>query len=215
MNTVSKMSDIIFVSLKNGMERQSKLTQDALTIPGFTSLNIRNFLNNICEEEGINYLEIGTHRGATIFSAAWENKGSFYGIDNFSEFISETGKTEFYERKSLLKEFADITFLEGDCWNEETIKQIPGDINIYFYDGAHRYADQYNALVKYYDKLASDFIFIVDDWNVGEIRKGTQDAIFDLKTKVYLKIELFTDKNGDNESWWNGLGIFVLSKKED
>lgn len=195
----------------------SYLSDQALNLSGFSSFKVKHLLNNICSEvPDLKYLEIGVMFGSTLISAAFKNKGEFYGIDNFCGFGGPQNEEILKANIERFKDDCTINFTTGDCWSPEVKAKIPEGINVYFFDGEHTYEEQYKALAEYYDKLAYDFIFIVDDWNWDAPREATFKSIEDLKLKVVSSLELFTpDKeNGRTDSWWNGLGIYVLQKEK-
>ena len=192
-------------------KNQSKLTPDILRVSGMSSPKVRHFLNNLCSFGDANYLEIGSLYGSTIISAAYRNTGYFIGIDNFSEFGGSA--EQLYTNKARFGE-AQFDFIEGNCWDDGVIAQVPLGINVFFYDGGHTREDHYNAIVTYFKKVSNEFIYVCDDWNWEDVRLGTNKAIFDCKLITEFEKFLFTPYNGDLESWWNGLGIFVLRKLE-
>jgi len=192
----------------------SKLEKEVLSVGGFTSHKIRHFMNNMCNFDDVRYLEIGVHLGATLFSASYKNKGIFVGIDNFTWCNQDDPKARFEENRKKLAEYCPIIFIEGDCWDTDVISCVPDGINVYFYDGAHDYQSQYKALIGYAHKMADEFVYIVDDWDWNNPKKGTFDSFIDAKVKVTTQIELCSPKEGDGTNWWNGIGIFILQKQE-
>ncbi len=75
----------------------SKLDRAAFRARGFTSPKVRHLLNNLGSLEGLDYLEVGVHRGATFVATNYKNAlASATAIDNWSEFAeSGTVKDEF------------------------------------------------------------------------------------------------------------------------
>jgi hypothetical protein len=197
-------------ALKKAVKEKSKLTKDILAIEGMSSPKIRHFLNNLVAK-GDRYLEIGTWKGSTLISALYQNKPDFHcAIDDWS--IFEGGKEAFLKNtKKFLK--GGVNFLEGDCFTINQKAQGLNDINIYFYDGGHKEEEQYKAISQYLKALAQDFILIVDDYNWPEVRKGTQDAIFDLNIRINHQWFLPSRGNGDVLNWWNGLYVASCSKE--
>lgn len=200
-------------SLSKAEKHESKLTVNVLDVPGFTSLKIRHFLNNLCSYPGTRYLEIGMHKGATLISAMYQNEGLFIGIDNFSSF-NETGDVEQELLQNINRFNLCPIVIADDCWKKEIIGRCPENINIYFYDGEHDYDSQRKALNVYYDKLAKDFVFIVDDWNWDNTRDGTLDSLTDKNIEITYEKQIFTPnrENGRGDHWWNGVGIFGIKK---
>lgn len=190
---------------------ESKLTDAVMNIPGMTSVKIKHFLNNLCSYEGVHYLEIGTHRGGTLTAAMFQNTHNlFVGIDDFSDFDDGTVYRDL--KDNLAKFNLQPIFINAGCWFHETIAICPTGINIYFYDGGHGLEEQFWSLELYLHKLDRQFIFIVDDWNWQDSRDGTMKAIKDLCLDILYCKTVFTPDNGCSDTWWNGLGIFVLEK---
>lgn len=209
-------------SLKFGKLEVSKLNQDVMDIGGLTSKKIKCFLNNLCGYEGSKYLEIGVHKGATFFSALYNNKTQSIAIDNWSvgEIIpsimpvwannqKQTDiKAEFLGNLKKFRGTNDVQILHENYLNFDK-KKLLYEPNIVFYDGEHTFADQYQVLLDLQNYSCKDFVLIVDDWNWEKrgILKGIEDSCF----KIEYKKEIFT-KIEDPEDFWNGLGIFKLKK---
>src|SRR5689334_19416133 len=67
--------------------RQSRLDRAAFQAKGFTSPKVRHLLNNLGHLDGLDYLEVGVHRGATFIATNYRNAlSSAVAIDNWSEF---------------------------------------------------------------------------------------------------------------------------------
>jgi hypothetical protein len=66
--------------------------------------------------------------------------------------------------------------------------------------------------------VRDDFIYIVDDWfcpfqeTRNIIQKQTRQAIEDSNFTVLFELEIPSTKKDDRDGWWNGVGIFILSK---
>jgi hypothetical protein len=206
--------DHIQSSIDNAINLKSKLDSKTLSIDGWTSIRIKHLLNNILEIPGSNYLEIGTFRGATFTSALFNNSlNSAYAIDNWSEFKTpgDLAKKEFLKNTKDL----NFTYFEEDCWKVD-LSKIAHKINVYLYDGAHTYQDQYNALTYYYPILDNEFIFMVDDFdpspNWEQVEKGTRDSIKDLNLKILYENHLKSNSKNDSKTWWGGFYVSILQK---
>jgi hypothetical protein len=207
MNKLDKFTNI----LNNIDYLKSSLPESIFQIEGMSGKFFKNLLNNLLKEESIkNYLEIGVWKGSTCISALYENNNlsNYFLIDNFSLF--DGPKDEF---KNNFEKFLNksCNIIDADCFSLDLEKYNIKNIDVYFFDGPHDEIDQYNALKYYYDSLNDCFIFIVDDWNWEQVRKGTNRAIQDLNLKIYKQIEYFTDYP-DANTWWNGCAIFLLKK---
>lgn len=187
----------------------TKLSSEILSLNGMSGTKGRILLNGLASKPETRYCEIGSWKGSTICSAAYLNSGVFYAIDNFSEFGGP--------RQELLANIAKfvpyVRFVEGDCFQQELIDKLP-KFNVYFYDGAHKYEDQKNALVKYYDKLDDRFLLIVDDFVGQEAQNGTYDAIEELNLKIETERLLGCTVDSDPRGYWCGMGVFILEKEK-
>src|SRR6187431_694527 len=84
---------LIKKAISDATEHKSKLSKQALEVPGFTSIKIRHLLNNLGSFSK-KYLEIGSHIGSHFCSVLYENKiSNAVAIDNYSEF-NKSGETK-------------------------------------------------------------------------------------------------------------------------
>lgn len=214
------MEEFVLNSLSNAENNISKVSNDILKMDGMSGNKTRHFYNNLLEYKNARYLEIGTWKGSSLCSAMYNNTSNIVCIDNFKG--HENARDEFYENLNKYKGSNTVKFIEKDCWDDDI---IPDEykFNIYLFDGPHNPMDHYNSLKKYYKYLDDKFIFIVDDWNDYGVRVGTLRAIEDLNLNVTFKHEIlltsdnthtpfYNNKCIGRDSWWNGIGIFVLKK---
>lgn len=189
------------------------LAQD---VPGMTSPKMRLFLNRLARKLPPDeaYLEIGTHRGATLISALLDNKNvTAYACDDFSGF-REAGDPEidFKANWERYKErLPDITFYKMDSF--ELSKQdapFKKPIGIYFYDGFHDSKTQYQAIVEYARFLSKKSIIIIDDWNWEWVRKSTWDGVRAIRPKSTWFKEILSKGDADNNGFWNGICAFYI-----
>jgi len=214
---IIRVSKAVRLASNEHRDASVKITQKQMDLEGMSSIRNRILLNELIKDNDL-YLEIGVWRGSTFIAALYENNPKLaVAIDNFSQF-DESGENvkvftnAVYEN---LPHLLDKAFLiNNDCFNltPEEKAFIPDNINVYFYDGAHEAVDQKAALTYYHDKLANEFIYIVDDWNYEPARIGTRQAFEELGILVHKEWELFTDFNGDRTSWWNGFYLAVCEK---
>ena len=189
--------------------RESKLTQEAMEVPGFTGKKVRHFLNNITDFSGCRYLEVGCYKGATLSSAMFKNEMGRWGIDNFSQF----GGSKAVLSASVLKATGmEVNIIEADCFSVNTTQEGILSVNVYFFDGRHDRESQRMALEYYYQAMEGRFIFLVDDFDDKDVRGGTYRAISDIGPRVLFGRELRGGAGGDAEGWWNGIGVFLLEK---
>lgn len=213
------MDTFVKACIVNAEFNKSKLIPEILEMEGMSGIKTRHFYNNLLDmcPGGARYLEIGTWKGSSVCSAMYGNKANVVCIDNFSEFSGP--RDEFFRNFNKYKGENNATFIEADCFSLDP-KSLGEKFNLYLFDGGHTYDDQYKALTHFYDCLDDTFVFVVDDWNWKDVRKGTMDAINNLKLRIVFKHEIrLTDDDTHTPPWangqltWhNGIGIFVLSK---
>jgi len=197
-------------AIEDANNLQSKINQEALLIGGYTSDKIRHLLNNLA---GISthYLEIGSHRGATLISALSNHLFMpSAAIDNFSELDDDkTVENELLNNIDKFLPYQKPVIYKQDCFSviDNLLPQIEDKkFDLYLYDGNHSYESQKKALTYFIDCMADEFIFCVDDYNWHDVSTGTQDAIKELGLTVLFERALVTTE------WWNGFAIFLLKK---
>lgn len=193
--------------------------KEILEYKGMTGTKTRHLYNNMLSYyNDARYLEIGTWYGSSSISAIYKNKVQALFIDNWSQF---KGNPDIFI-ETLQKydnEDCDIYLIESDCWKVD-LNSIDKKFNIYLYDGGHTESDHYKSLEYYLPILDDTFIFMVDDWCWSDVRDGTMRAIRDLNLKIHFRHEEFLSsddligmpKHKGKDTWWNGIGIFLLSK---
>jgi hypothetical protein len=204
--TAAMLQQHVDSSITLGDLLTSKLDRAAFRARGFTSPKVRHLLNNLGSLDGLDYLEVGVHRGATFVASNYRNRlASATAIDNWSEFAENGGvKDEFLANCSTLLAPGSYRFLEQDCFTV-TRDQFRAPINFYLYDGEHSFDAQRKALTHFYAMLDDVFIFLVDDYGWDAAKAGTQDAIGELGLERLYERELI-------DGWWNGLYVSVLRK---
>lgn len=201
----------VLQSLVRARAGQSKLDLACLTAPGFSTPTFRHFLNGLCAPPWVRYLEVGTHKGSTLIASSYDNPGRFAAVDDFSEMEHLGAREGFEAARRQFDAHCHFTFLEGDCWSGTLRRRLRRDVNVYFYDGPHRYEDHYRAFTLMDRVFANTFVAVVDDWNWLGVRKATRAAFADLGYTTVLKRELFTRTSG-RAHWWNGMFVAVMAK---
>jgi len=206
--TAATLVQHVDTSIRLADARQSRLDRAAFQARGFTSPKVRHLLNNLGNLDGLDYLEVGVHRGATFIATNYRNTlSSAVAIDNWSEFDDDgTVKTEFLHHCGTLLRPDAYQFIEQDCFTV-TRKQLPAPVNFYFYDGEHSHESQRLALTHFYPMLDDEFLFLVDDYTWKSAKSGTEQAIAELDLDVLFEQELV-------DGWWNGLFVGVLRKRK-
>jgi len=220
MTLINHIAKSILNALENksNIDINTKEGKEILEYEGYTGTKTRHFYNNICSElKDINYLEIGTWKGSSSISAIYKNKINALFIDNWSQFNGNVD--DFVNVISKYCGESDCSFIEEDCWNID-LDILDKKFNIYLFDGDHSELDHFKSLEYYLPVLEDEFIFLVDDWNWPNVRDGTMRAINELNLIVEFRHEEFVSgdelQNMPNhkgkDTWWNGIGIFLLKK---
>jgi hypothetical protein len=205
----------VVTSLQNAEQKISKIDDGVLTIHGLSSPKVRHLLNNLCSLEGAVYLEIGCWKGSTLVAALYGNELNMrdaVAIENWSEF--EGPRLECFANIQKFIPHAPLRFFEANCFSINQRQTLPLPVNVYFYDGRHETQDQELAFTHFNDEFDEVFIAVVDDWNWDSVRIGTDRAFKKLNYEVLFQKALFTNSNGDMESWWNGLYVAVIKKRK-
>jgi len=211
-------------SVKWGELEVSKLTLDILNIHGITSNKVKCLLNNICNIDGANYLEIGVFRGSTFCSAIYGNNITATGIDNWSSpYLMPSGvsqKMNFYLRDksndpkeeflSNVKKYGNVEKLNVYRANYLDFDYSTiGPLDIIFYDGETKYYDQYTTIKNLIPYMSNNCILIIDDWNWQ--KEGATKALEDSNAFITYQKNLYTNGE-DSKDFWNGIGIFLIEK---
>lgn len=206
---------------KSKIDLSTELGKDIIEYEGYTGTRTRHFYNNICNSDkldNIKYLEIGTWNGSSSISAVYKNNVTALFIDNWCQFGGDPNI--FMNNMEKFGKDSNCFLLESDCWKVDLNELEMGPFNIYLFDGDHAELDHFKALEYYYPVLEDIFIFMVDDWNWPNVRDGTMRAIDQLNLNVLFRHEEFVSEDElkgmpehhGKKTWWNGIGIFLLSK---
>lgn len=226
-------------AIENAKKETSNIEKEALYINGMSSNKTRHLLNNLVTGRK-KYLEIGTWRGSTLISAASNNQLEIaIGVDNFSQFATphpingmwlfcnhDTPEElkHFWQTKTPPKDeltrnleyfkLNNIKVIDGDCFNQDIINFVKesGPFDIFFNDGDHKFESQKQTIIDYASLLSDESILIVDDWNASDVRNGTLAGISETKLQIIKQWDLFSSHNCDLDSWWNGIGIFIIRR---
>jgi hypothetical protein len=196
-----------------------KLPQGILDLEGMSSWGNRLILNNLCEGNG-RYLEIGSWKGSTFISALYNNPNCIgTSIDHHQEFDSNCifATTAENLRDNCAKNLTNgekYELITADCFNFKFPEKRQYDI--YFYDGLHRFEDQYKAIEYYYDSLKPFFFYICDDYSIKSCEKATPAAFDMMDIEVISDHKLFGNQiipASTNTGFWNGFYVAFCVKK--
>lgn len=176
---------------------------------GLSSPKVRHLLNNLASQAK-SYLEVGCYLGGTLRAALHDNSHvQAYAVDNFS--MEPDKRQQFFDNTSMVK----FEFFEQESFSID-LRKIKTPVELYFYDGLHTVEAQYKAVSYFHPILTSEFVLVVDDWDLNKTRVGTFTAIKDMGFTIIEQYEL-KGATGDSiearhASWWGGIGILKVKK---
>ena len=193
----------------------TKLSQQAFDMEGMTGRKTRMFYNLLCDvSEPINYLEIGVWKGSSTAASVYGNSNvSSYLCDNWSEFMGSYN--DFCEAVAFAINWEKTTIFQDDFLLVDFSSLPP--IQVYLYDGSHGLKDHKHAITLLKKTFAKYCILLVNGWNYKEVRDGTALAFtkspeLQILYQKEIPSPIFTEKPGDKDGYWNGMGIFLLEK---
>jgi len=201
-------------------DTKNTLPWQIFALEGMSGNRFRQFLNHLLRINGkeTRYLEIGICGGSTSVSALHNNINNIdkhWLIDNWVWSNFNLNLMDLFLQNFRTNVKQEPNFIQADCFDLDLTKTDISNVNLYFYDGGHRKDEQFRALTYYYNVLADNFIFIVDDWIDANAREGTDEAIKQLNLNVDYKLEIHKHDYGNQRlEWWEGVGLFVLSKNK-
>lgn len=199
-------------------DTKNTLPYQVFGLEGMSGNRFRQFLNHLLRAVGkrTRYLEIGICGGSTSVSALKDNIDNIdkhWLIDNWIWSNYDLSLMNLFLNNFRTHVGKEPNFIQADCFDLDLKETDINNVNVYFYDGGHKKHEQFQALSYYYDTLADNFIFIVDDWIDPNAVEGTNEAIKQLNLKEDYRLEIHKHKFGNQRlEWWEGVGIFVLSK---
>ena len=224
-----KIEEVVETSIYNADREFSNLTYFAREIFGLTSFRLKHFLNNFCTKIGNNlvYTEFGIYRGATILSVALSDSVSYcYGLDSFSYDPYTAAIWNENGWKNI--ELAAHDNLERAQVNQK-IKIIKCDVrdtsvnyanlidkksHIIFWDVDFLTKKElFEGLNNVYNMSTDTFVLILGNYNDNKITQtACKDFLEQHKLIVKYKKEIPSTTMGNKDSWWSGIGIFLLEK---
>jgi hypothetical protein len=204
-------------AFKMANDNQSKITDEILEIEGMSGNKTRHLYNNICNIDDANYLEVGTWKGSSFISSLYKNNINAIAIENWSQFNGP--KNEFLQNVNKFCSKNKFNFLEKDSFSItiEDILPTYNSVDIFLYDGCHKYESHKKAITFFQKFLSKYSIVIVDDWRNDAswecVQRGTYDGFKSSNLKIHHQIEAITHQESTGRSeYWNGFGLFVCEK---
>ena len=84
--TMNPYVDRVIRAIDAAVDNNSKFKSDGYDVLGLSSNKVRHLLNNLCNERGTVYADVGCYMGSTLFAALMGNSAvKAYAIDDFSD----------------------------------------------------------------------------------------------------------------------------------
>ena len=210
--------DMILESINASACGVSNFDESTFDISGLSSNRVRHFLNSLCSNEGIKYLEIGSYLGSTFCAAIEGNELEAYAVDNWATDnlqpaeneteIERASYQDFRENAKKYKGDSKVRIINTDCKNLVP-EDLNSKVNLVFYDGDHSYDGQLESLQTVKDLVEDTFILILDDANFAGVVESAEQFVRQNNFSILFEQKLLNAIESDR-MWWNGLHILVL-----
>jgi predicted O-methyltransferase YrrM len=152
---------------------------------------------------GESYVEVGSFKGQSLIAAMLGNAGDFVGIDDFS---MEGGGRALLEANLRRHGLTGHTILAGDAFALLRGGALTGrPVGVYYYDAAHDYRSQLDALRLVEPYLAEGALLIVDDTDWTQVRRALRDYRRS-QPRARLLVEI-AGKDRGQPWWWEGVQV--------
>jgi protein O-GlcNAc transferase len=159
-----------------------------------------------CLDPGETYVEVGSFKGASLIAASRAWRGDVVAIDNFS--MSE-GSRELLE-ENLRRFGGHAEIVEGDAFELIRAGALAGrKVGVYYYDAAHDYEAQFEALRIIEPYLTSPALVIVDDSDWERVDRAIADYL-KLQPRARELVRIAGKDRGRPE-WWEGVSVLAWS----
>jgi predicted O-methyltransferase YrrM len=156
---------------------------------------------------GESYVEVGSFKGLSLIAAMLGNRGDFVGIDDFS---MSQGSRALLEANVRRHGLAGHTILEGDAFSLLRSGALAGrGVGVYYYDAAHDYRSQLEALRLIEPHLVDGALLVVDDTDWTQVSRALRDYRR-RQPRVRLLVEL-DGKDRGQPWWWEGVQVLAWS----
>lgn len=212
-------------AIKNAIEmaknHQSKMDEVSWSVPALSSLKIRHLMNNL-GAISTRYFEAGVHVSGLFSSTIRHNSNLISATANDSFASDETGDIKYEPQfmanmSKTIPESTEFKLLKCDSFDVNPA-DILGPIDLYLFDSDHSYLSQRRAMTHYLPAMADEFIYCCDDWQYGDVKRGTIDGLLDSGCDILFQQELlneepYTEDEHRNMEFWRGFYISLLKKK--
>jgi len=152
---------------------------------------------------GESYVEVGSYKGLSLVAAMLGNTGDFVGIDDFS---MGDGSRDVLKANLRRYGLSDYTILEGNAFELLRAGTLGGRrVGVYYYDAAHDYESQLEALRLVEPYLVEGALMIVDDTDWRQVARAIRDYRAS-QPRVGLLVEL-GGKDRGQPWWWEGVQV--------
>ena len=83
-------------------------------------------------------------------------------------------------------------------------------VDLFFYDGSHKYEDIFKSVAHYRNCFAKQAILVFDDANWTDTVKAADEAVKAAGLKAVYSKKLLNPIE-QKEGWWNGIYIIVVN----
>ena len=210
---------MVLDAVNNSAHKSSNFKEESFDISGLSSNRVRHFLNSLCSNQDIKYLEIGSYLGSTFCAAIQGNTLEAYAVDNWETdnlqpFENQTNidRASYEDFKVNAKRYkgdSKIRVINADVKNLAP-QDLNSKVNVVFYDGNHEYQNQLEALEVIQNLVEDTFILILDDANFEGVVESADEFVRRNNYEIIMEKKLLNSVES-NEMWWNGLYILVLT----
>jgi len=213
------------IAIKEAIEKadnlQSKMDEVAWSVPALSSLRIRHLMNNLGAISTM-YFESGVHVSGLFSSVIRNNPNIISATANDNWASDSTSEIKYYDQfvgntLKCIHEDTKLLVLIKDTFETDP-SWVSGPIDLYLFDADHSYESQRKAVTHFMPAMADEFIFCVDDWQYGDVKRGTIDGLLNSGCEILFQQELlntepYTEDQHRNDEWWRGFYLALLKKK--
>jgi methyltransferase family protein len=219
--TTEQKIEAIRDCIERAKNHQSKMDQVAWSVPALSSIKLRHLMNNL-GSLSTRYMEHGTHRGGIFCSVLRNNPNieiAYWGDCFASDKVTgENIQQEFIQNAIKCIEGTDTVLLGEVADTFDLPSNFADEVDLYCFDADHGYEAQRKAMTHFLPSMANEFIVCVDDWQYGDVKRGTIDGIADSGCEILFQEELlnpepYTEDEHLNDLYWRGFFVALLKKK--